>query len=357
MTDDRLKRFLLYAASAAAAAAIFYLTARYLLWWFLPFLLAFAAATAMEPAVACLQRRLRFQRGFSSLVLTLFLLFLLGGLLSLLGTTLTGQAYSLLEKAPALLDAAPAALDALLERVRRYGAACPPWLNDALERTLTRYVSEAGDLLGTLADRLLASLASLAAALPRFALGVATCLLAIYFTSASYPTLRDAAKKRLSHGARQKARLLRAGVAQSITRWLRAELTLCFITFCELLAGFALLRQDYALLLALFIAFVDALPVFGTGTVLLPWAAIELLLGSAPKAIVLIVLFALTLMTRNVLEPRLLGAQAGLPPVASLAAMYLGFRTLGVGGMILFPFLLLLCAQVYRQIGEQKKTA
>lgn len=349
MRDAQLKRFLLYAASAAIAAALFYVVLRYLLGWLLPFLIAAAASAAMEPAVRFLQTRLRFRRGFSSLVVTLFLLFVLGGLLSLLGTTISGEAASLLERAPSLLAAAPAALDAFLARVERYSTLCPPWLRASIEETLTRYVAEAGDLIGNLVERLVASLGTLAATLPGVLLGAATCVLAIYYTSAVWPELRAAAKRRLSGGALQKMRFVRSGVTQSLARWLRAELTLCAITFCELLAGLALLRQPYALLLALLITLVDALPVFGTGTVLVPWATVELLLGSTPKALALAALFLVTLTVRSVLEPRLLGAQAGLPPIASLCAMYLGFCTFGVGGMVLFPFLLLLAAQLWRQ--------
>ena len=140
-----------------------------------------------------------------------------------------------------------------------------------------------------------------------------------------------------------------SGVTRSAAHWLRAELTLCAVTFAELLAGFVFLRQPYALLLSFLITLVDALPVFGTGTVLVPWAAAELLFQNAPGAIALAALYLLTLTVRNVLEPRLLGKQAGLPPILSLLAMYLGFCTFGVAGMVLFPFLLLLGAQLRRQ--------
>ena len=84
----------------------------------------------------------------------------------------------------------------------------------------------------------------------------------------------------------------------------------------------------------------------GTGTALVPWAVFTLLFGFPPKAIVLLALYLCTLITRNTLEPKLLSAQAGLPPVASLFAMYLGYCTFGVAGMVLFPFLLLLFAQI-----------
>ena len=127
----------------------------------------------------------------------------------------------------------------------------------------------------------------------------------------------------------QKLLRLRDGVMRSLARWLRAQATLSLITFSELLVGFLLIRQRYSLLLAFLITLLDALPVLGTGT-----------------AIVLLALYLCTLITRNTLEPRLLSAQAGLPPVASLFAMYLGYCTFGIAGMVLFPFFLLLLSQI-----------
>ena len=98
---------------------------------------------------------------------------------------------------------------------------------------------------------------------------------------------------------------------RSLARWLRAQATLSLITFSELLIGFLLMRQSYSLLLAFLITLLDALPVFGTGTALVPWAVFTLLFGFPPKAIVLLALYLCTLITRNTLEPKLLSAQAG----------------------------------------------
>ena len=114
-----------------------------------------------------------------------------------------------------------------------------------------------------------------------------------------------------------------------------------------LLAGFLLMGQRYALLLAAVTALVDALPVFGTGTVLLPWAAVCLLAGQAPRAVALAALYAVISAVRSLLEPKVMAAQAGLPPLAALAAMYAGFRALGVAGMILLPMALLFVKQLH----------
>lgn len=348
MEDARLRRFLLRALALAVGAAGFYLAFRFLLPWCLPFLPALFIAARFEPLILRWQRRYHFRRGFSALVLTLTLLFLLGGLLSLLFSTLREQTGTLLADTPALLDTLPDALDTLLARLERGALLCPDWLSNLLRDQLAQAADSADELLRALLTRAVSTLTRLAAALPGGALAVATGVLAVYFTAVSYPTLCRALRQMLPQKARERLEVLRGGVTRSLARWLRAYALLSFITFCELLAGFLLMRQRCALLLALLITLLDALPVFGTGTALVPWAVVTLLVGFPPKGIVLLALYLCTLITRNVLEPKLLSAHAGLPPIASLFAMYLGFCAFGVAGMIGFPFLLLLSAQLMR---------
>lgn len=348
MSEEQCKRFLLYLGTAAAAAGLFYLCFRWLLRWMLPFLIALAVAAAVEPIIVFLREKLHFRRGFSALLLTLTLLFLLGGLLSLIGTTLVNEANALLEKAPLLLERAPQAIEGLFLRLDLYSSAFPQWLRNEVYKLSVQWFSDAESSFSALSESLVSLLASFAAALPRRAFAFVTTVLAIYFTAVSYPDLFAALRTRLSGSTRRSLRVFRSGITQSVTRWLRAELTLSSFTFLQLLAGFLLLRQDYALLLALLITLLDALPVFGTGTALVPWALVTLLFSSVPKAIALLALYLSTLIVRNILEPKLLASQTGLPPIASLFSMYLGFCSFGVAGMIVFPFLLLLTAQVWQ---------
>lgn len=355
MREEALRRFLLLSLSTAAALGSFYLFFRYLLPWCLPFLIAALVASLLEPIVLRWQRTLNFRRGFSSLVLTLTLLFLLGGLLSLLWTTLLSQLDALLSAAPAFFDALPEAAEGLLARLERSGALRSPWLEGFLRERLLHAVSDADSLLRALSARAVSALTAAASALPGVLLAAATCVLAIFFTSASYPALHAAPGKLLPPKTLAALRRLRSGAADSLARWLRAQAMLSCVTFFELLLGFLLMRQRYALLLALLITLLDALPVFGTGTALVPWALFTLLFGFPPRAIVLLALHLCTLITRNTLEPKLISAQAGLPPVASLFAMYLGYCAFGVAGMILFPFFLLLVSQV-ANVSESKIT-
>ena len=120
-------------------------------------------------------------------------------------------------------------------------------------------------------------------------------------------------------------------------QYLRSCLLLGLLTFLISFIGLAMLGVPYAFLLALLLAAVDLLPLLGTGIILVPWAAVCLLLGQVKLGIGLLVLFGAGTVTRQVLEPKLIGEGLGLHPLLSLAAMYAGLRLFGVWGMILAP--------------------
>ena len=94
-------------------------------------------------------------------------------------------------------------------------------------------------------------------------------------------------------------------------------------------------------LLALIIAFVDALPILGVGTALLPWAAASLLTGEFRRALTLVILYLVVLMVRNMIEPRIVGGQLGLDPFATLLCIYFGYRIAGFAGMFIVPVIVL----------------
>ena len=186
---------------------------------------------------------------------------------------------------------------------------------------------------------------SLLAALPDAGLFLVTTVLAVYFTSLSYPGILAFLKRQLPAAWQSRGRDAARCFRSTILKWLRAELLLILSTFVVLLGGFLWMGLDYALLAAVFTALVDALPVLGTGTVLVPWALGCLLMGDTGRGVALLALYAVGLIVHTLLEPRLLAGQVDLPPITALLAMYLGFHFLGVGGMILLPVCLLLLKQ------------
>ena len=331
----------------AAVAALVWAGVRYALVWLLPFLLALGLAMALEPLMEQARRRLRLKRGFTAAVVTLVLV---GGLLTVLVVVLVQaveQALALLSSLPEMLAGLPEALERVQARVSDFCAACPEGLRRWAEGALADLPQLASSLAGQVSSAALRGLSSLMAALPGLFLACGTTVLAVFFTLTAYPQVMAFLRRQLPAQWRGRAGGVKASVLDTLGKWLRAECILLLVTFLQLLAGLVLLRQEYALLLALLIALIDALPVFGTGTVLLPWAAVLCVAGDVPRGIALAALYAVIAVVRSVLEPKVMAAQVGLPPLVALAAMYVGFRVMGVAGMVLLPLAVLVVKQLH----------
>ena len=145
----------------------------------------------------------------------------------------------------------------------------------------------------------------------------------------------------------------RDSLATAAKKYVRAYLALSGITFVEMFLGLTVLRVPYAFLIALGIALIDFLPLLGTGAVLVPWAVVMLVTGNMHWGLGLLILFGVSSLVRQFTEPRLLGAELGLHPLASLLAVYAGWKLFGVWGMMLAPFGgLWIKALVQKQSGE-----
>ncbi|MBQ3532755.1 MAG: sporulation integral membrane protein YtvI [Oscillospiraceae bacterium] len=344
---QRQKIFLLRLATAAAVTILVWLGVRYVLAWVLPFLIALGLAALAEPAIDFCRRRMHFKRSFTAAVLTLALLVGLTAAVAVILTALLRQAYDLLTALPAQLEQLPSLLEQLRRRFDAFCAACPASLRRALENLTAQLSPQLSILLQRFTSTCITFVTDALSKLPQALLFCGTTALAVFFAASNYPSIMAFLRRQLPPQSLRTAQGVKSSLYTTLGKWLRWELTLIAITFIQLLVGLVLLGEPYALLLAFLIALIDALPVFGTGTVLLPWSLITLIAGNVPRGIALLALYGCISLVRAILEPRVMAAQAGLPPLLTLLAMYVGFSTCGVGGMLLFPIGLLFIKQLH----------
>lgn len=337
-------RFLLslaYAALAVAALA-------FLLPSLLPFLLALALARLLEPPVRLLTGRARLRRTWAAaIVLAVFTLLFLTGC-ALLLRRLWYELSLLGDRLPAVLKALDGLGGWAEGLLYRWTVAVPPSSRYALESTLQSAASQISGLLSSLLSKALGWAAGAASALPTAALFLFTTLLACFFLLADRPALSAFFQRQLPARWLPRIQDAAARLKRALGGWLRAQGILMVVTFLLLGAGFLFMGIDLALLLAAGVALLDALPVFGTGTVLFPWAAAEALGGNFRRCVSLLALYAVIWLTRSLLEPKLIADRAGLHPLAALFAMYLGFTLFGVAGLLLAP----LAAMILRQLHD-----
>ena len=182
--------------------------------------------------------------------------------------------------------------------------------------------------------------------IPDGALSLGTAVISSFLISARLPKIKSWLKKRLPEEKLKPAADALKRMKNAVGGWLTAQLKLMGVTFTILTLGFVVLRIAYAPLWALVVALVDALPVLGTGTVLVPWAVICFLQGEGARAIGLLGVYAVVTLSRSMLEPKLVGRHLGLDPLVTLMALYVGYKLWGVGGMIFAPLLAVTIMQV-----------
>lgn len=343
---EKQQEFLRCAGILALCLGFLWLGCRYLLPWTAPFLAALLGSTLLEPLICWCQKKLGFRRSFTSALFTALFLLLLCLLLFFLFSRLLSEASRFLQQLPSLLEELSAASQTLQENLEQLSRALPLQLQQFLQQLKPdrEYLSS---LLQSGAQWLLSAAGSLAKTLPSLGLFLITALLALFFISCQYPAVTGFLRRQLPGRWQEKTRGLRQTILTTALQWCRAQLLLLLATFLQLLIGFLLLRQDYALLLAFVITLLDALPVLGTAAILLPWAGVEVLLGHGGKALALALLCLLTVLVHNLLQPKLMAEQAALPPIATLFAVYVGFSAFGIWGMLLCPIALLFLKQLH----------
>lgn len=333
-------------AAVIASFVALWLCLRYLYPLFIPFLLGLAAALPAEQPAKFLQQRLHFSAGAAVFAAVTVIWAALAGAVGLTAALLIRRAAALAGSLSDLAGQAAQGIAAVRDWSISLAAKAPPSLSQPLTRSVRELFTDGGGLLDRGTEAALDLAGQVAQHLPGTLMTLCTAVLSSYLICARLPALRQkiTASSAWQSGWRSAlTRLLRNGRS-----WLRAQVKLSAVTFAIVLAGFFLLGIRHKLAMALLTALVDAVPLFGTGTVLVPWALVCLLNGEPVRAVGLLGVYVTALVTRSVLEPKLLGRQLGLDPLAALIALYTGFRLWGFGGMILAPILTVTARELYR---------
>lgn len=315
----------------------------------LPFLLGGALALAAEPAAGFLCSRLKLRRGAAAGIGVTAAICLMALLFLFLCALIFRELTFLVTILPNLAQSVEGGIAALSAWALELAARLPGGLRDWVSASLSDFFSGGSRLLEQGVRFALSLTGGILSRVPNGALIFGTAIISGYMISARLPKIRAWLRTRLD---RERLRRFFDGlkrVKTAIFGWLKAQLKLMGLTWVILTLGLVLLRIPYAPLWAAAVALVDAFPILGTGTVLLPWALVCFLQGDSPRAVGLLGIYGVISLTRSVMEPKLLGNNMGLDPLLTLAALYAGFRLWGFGGMILAPVLAVTAVQLVRE--------
>jgi len=334
-----------------------WLSLKYLLPIFLPFGLGLLLALAAEPAVRTGTRLLRLPRWAATglgVTLTLVLLITLVGVL---GAAIVKELSLLAGRLPDM----QATIENTANRLRLFlenaASHAPQGIRPLVDRSVSRLFSSGSEFVEQATVRLPGAISGFLSRVPDGALGVGTGILSAFMFSARLPRLKEGIKNRIPQRLQTKLLPACKRSKDALLGWLKAQLKLTGITYCIVALGLLLLGVPYWPLWAVAVALVDAVPLLGTGTVLIPWALVCLIQRQHFRSIGLLCIYGTTFLTRTVLEPRLVGRHLGLDPLITLVFLYLGYRFWGIFGMLLAPMLVAAITAAQRPPAPTDKTA
>ena len=309
---------------------------------FAPFVAALITAAILHPLIRWFQRRLGVPRKLSTLLILLLLFGLLGAGIGYLGYAAGVELVSLTQNWNGLLAGVQSTLTQIEEMSARFWTMIPTELREHVDSATVSLM----DWLAGAVPQYLNSLAEYtiqkAQGVPDFVLALIIYIMACYMLTVDYPHLGAQAARHTHQRLLNFVKQLRDTALGAFGSYLRAELLLSVVVFFILLIGFFIIGQPYSLLLALVLAVMDFIPIIGAGTVMVPWAAIDLFMGNYFHALELMLIWGVIALFRRMGEPKFVGDQTGLSPIVSLISIYIGWRVAGVLGMILGPTITLI---------------
>ena len=308
----------------------------------MPFLLAFIMAWAFNPVIRVLQKRLRMTRKLFSYVLVLVFYALLFILCMAFAEQVVTQLIGLTRSVPTIVAQLQSVYSLLYSEVQELLTLLPAEY-DPLRTEVLAWVAQAWDWLRNLITRVLGSAvgvtSNIALEVPGFVIFLTVLVLASCIITADFPNLRENIYGYLGAKGKESLRLMGHSFRTAVLGFFRSQLIFALVDMAIILTAFFLIGVPYPLPIALVLAFLDFIPFFGAGTVLVPWGLICLALGFFRMGTQLLLLYLVLYILRRIFEPRVLGGATGFSSLQMLFSMYAGMRLYGVTGLIIAPIL------------------
>ncbi len=322
--------------------------------FYMPFLVAFIISLIIEPGIKWVMSKTKLTRRTSSIIIFFIASVVIIGSLAWLLITLFSESSSLLQGLNDYFDKAYVQIQDVIKNFQFDKI----HLSDEILNVIQ---NSTGDLLETASNWIknaLTGLINFVTGLPSIAICIGITVVALYFICVDKIYILDQIEYHLPKIWVKKIGSHLKDLIQTLGGYLKAEASLILISFIISLIGLYILQFmgfsiKYPLLMALFIGFVDALPILGSGTVMIPWAIICAINGDINLGIAIIVLLIIMSVVRQILEPKLVSKNIGVHPIFTLIAMYTGFKVIGIIGLLIGPIVLIIFKNIFASLIDQ----
>lgn len=355
---------------AGIILGLLYLFFKYAFWLLLPFIAALFVAALLQRPANFLARKTPLKKGLVSVILVMLVAAILVTILILAGARIAAEAQGLVKWIGAQFASLPQLLETVREKMLSLTARLPEGLRSSATEGIDRLFQTANGsaqaaaeeateeaasgsaLVGILSKFNLSMLQkpvsgvwNTAKQIPSILVGVLISIIASCFMTSGYDGIVTFVKNQVPEEKRRTFSTVKELFFSSILKMVKSYLLIICITFAEMFVGLTVLRLigvykgEYVATVAIVVALIDIFPVLGTGTVLIPWAIISFITGNVGMGIGLIVLYAVITVIRQIIEPKLVAANLGLPPIVTIMCMYIGLQLFSVLGVFIMPLL------------------
>lgn len=316
--------------------AAVYLIGKVLFAYFAPFIFALVISMLIEPLVKLFQR-LRLGRGLSVILAMIIFFGIFISISTFAISRLVFEIKDLYDSLPVYYDEMYNLIEALIQKGTELYMQLTPDATKIIGDLLVNTFDKLKLVLGQMLTQTPSSTLSFISKISGTFFSIIVTLVATFFFSKDKALILGFILRQLTPAWNDKITTLRKDLFSSLAGFLKAQSILLTVTFLESYIGLSILGVKYALIFALIIAFVDILPVLGTGSIYVPTAILNLFWGNYKVALYIFVLYIIIITVRYILEPKVVGTQLGIHPVVTLAAIFAGLKILGVSGVILGP--------------------
>ncbi len=355
MTEIEKKRnFIINTVYGVIVLILFYLFFKYAFGTLLPLICALVVAMALQKPVKFICRKTPLKKGFVSAVSVLFSFFLIIALFVLVGFWLGSELKGFFKYVLVQLEDIPA----LIANIKSYLANILVFLPEQAEEAAITFLNEKLDSFMQSSDHSAIDVSSFdlsmlsaplsgiwntAKQIPTTLVSIVVAVVACCFMTADFESVRNLFLGLFQTETRNKIIRAKRLLIPALGKMVKAYILIIAVTFTELTIGLFILKllniyeSSYIFIIAALTAIIDIVPVLGTGTVLIPWSIYNFISGNYPLAIGLLVIYVCVTVIRQVIEPKLVAAQLGLPAFLTIVSMFIGSQIFGVLGIFILP--------------------
>lgn len=302
--------------------------------YFMPFVIGWFLAFIASPLVSWLEKRLKIVKKLGSAITIILVLGACVGVIYFAVSRIWAEIASLIQNFPEMYEDLEAGLLEIGTKGEQLFTRLPQGIQDGWHAMMQNLDQTMGKLIGEMSEPTMEVAGSVAKRIPSIFVATIVTFVSAYFFIAQREEIIIWAKKISPKPIVSRMTMVMDNLKYAVGGYFKAQFKIMVVVFLMLLVGFSLIGVHFSILLALGIAFLDFLPFFGTGTALIPWAVYKFLVGNYRMAIALLILYAVTQVVRQLIQPKLVGDSMGLNPLLTLVLLYIGYKLGSVLGMI-----------------------